>query len=237
MAECPEPGALVEQEIDRVLTQYRESTNLLGVMRAYLDQVDAALRSICVIPSFFDIDTAVGDQLTLIGKRLGFSRAHCVCVLPPVIGFTCGGTYTGPYTIVGACEGGSFLDCRETGTTTVNIDDDEVYRAILKARRYQFLGLYDADSLQAAAVAIWGATAQVHNLGLGRVVVSPGRELTDYEMTVRPAAFRALPIAPGIHVLTSDAVGTITGFGSGWGGACDSSEILCPVELHIYDCA
>jgi len=229
-------GDLVDEEIGKVLTQYRESDNLLGLIRAYLDEVADTIRSIYVIPSFFDLDTAIGDQLTLLGKRLGFPRCHCVCTLPPVIGFTCGGTYDGPYILVGACEGGSMLSCRETGTSTVCIDDDEMYRQMLKARRYQALGLYDADSLEAAAELIWGPTSQIISLGGGRVVVSPGRALAADEVLARPIAFRALPIAPGIKAMTSDATGMIVGFGEGWGGACDGSELLCPVDPHPYDC-
>lgn len=237
MTDCPDPGALVEQEINHVLTQYRESPNLLGLIRAYLRQVDEALRSICVIPSYFDLDTAVGDQLTLLGKRLGFPRCHCVCTVSPVFGFSCEGAYAGPYEIVGFCEGGTWINCRETGTSTICIDDDEVYRAILKARRYQALGLYDDESLEAAAGHVWGGNAQVISLGLGRVVVSPGRALTAYETMVRPIVFRALPIAPGVKALTSDATGPVFGFGGGWFGFCEDAEWLCPVDPHPFDCA
>src|SRR5690606_21915427 len=99
------------------------------------------------------------------------------------------------------------------------------YRGILKARRYQALGLYDADSLLAAARHIWGAKASVSNLGGGRVVVAPGRALTEIEQILFPVAFRALPIAPGITALTSDAVGPVAGFGAGWAGfSCDTGE-------------
>ena len=230
-------GAYVEQEIDRVLTQYRESPVLLGLLRIYLDQIEQALLVARGIPEYFDLDTAMGDQLTLLGKRLGFPRCHCVCTLPPVFGFDCGGSYTGPYEIVGLCEGGSWLACRETGTSTVCIDDDEMYRAFLRARRYQTLGLYDADSLQAAAEHIWGDTVQIHNLGGGRVVVSPGRALSADETVMRQIAFRVLPIAPGIQALTSDATGPIFGFGDGWYGFCDDAVWLCPADPHPYDCA
>lgn len=236
MADCPALGSLVEQEISRVLTQYRESPKLLGAMRVYLGQIEEVLLAVCAIPSYFDILDAVGDQLTLLGKRLGFPRCHCVCVLPPVFGFACDGDYDGPYQITGFCEEGSWLACRATGTTTICIDDDDAYRALLLARRYQALGLYDADSLEAAAEHVWGNTAQVHNLGGGRVVVAPGRALTSFEAMIRPIAFRALPIAPGVKALTSDATDLIFGFGAGWGGFCDGSEWLCPIDPPPYDC-
>lgn len=242
MIQCPAPKDMVEERIDRILTQYRESPNLLGVIRTLLEQAEAAAIAICSIPSFFDIETAVGDQLTLIGKRLGFPRCHCVCVLPPVFGFQCGDAYAGPYTIKGFCEVGSWINCRETGTSDVCIDDDEMYRGILMARRYQALGLFDADSLRAAARRVWGETASVSNLGRGRVVVAPGRALTGMEQLILPVAFRALPIAPGITALTSTAVGPVAGFGAGWAGFCSDTgepepQWLCPSDPHIYDCA
>lgn len=236
MTACPDIGQIVEAEIDRVATQYRESTKLLALMRAYLGQVEDVVRVVCSIPSFFDLDTAVGDQLTLLGKRLGFPRCHCGCVMPPVIGFACEGAYEGPYTLVGACEGGSLLSCRETGSSTICIDDDEQYRAILKARRYQMIGLYDIDSLNAAAQTVWGPAASAHNQGGGVVVVAPGRALSADETLLRSIVFRALPIAPGVKAMTSDAAGPIVGFGDGWGGACDGSEILCPIDPLTYDC-
>ena len=233
MTTCPETGALVEQEINRVATQYRESPNLLGLMRAYLSQVEEAIQATCAIPTFFDLDTAVGDQLTLLGKRLGFPRCHCVCDVAPVFGFGCG---TSPYEIVGFCEGGTWVGCRDTGTSTICIDDDEEYRGLLKARRYQALGLYDVASLQSAARHIWGAGASVSSLGGARVVVTPGRALTAYETQVRAVAFRALPIAPGIKALTSEATGPVFGFGEGWSGFCEEAQWLCPTDPYPYDC-
>ena len=141
------------------------------------------------------------------------------------------------YEIVGFCDDeGTWLGCRETGTSTLCLDDDEVYRSILKARRYQVLGLYDEGSLLAAAQHIWGETAQIVSLGGGQVVVSPGRALTTEEALVRPVAFRALPIAPGIKVLTSSASGPIFGFGEGWFGFCEDAVWLCPADPYPYDC-
>lgn len=267
MTECPSVGSLVEVEIDRVATQYRESPHLLGMMRAYLAQVEEAIRATCAIPSFFDIDSAIGDQLTLLGKRLGFPRCHCVCTIAPVFGFDCDGGYGGPYELVGFCEGGTWLACQDTGTSTICIDDDEIYRKLLKARRYQARGLYDIASLQAAADEIWGVPAyteylpqemigftlsgsqptliaerrtSVHSLGGGRVAVSPNRVLTPYELTILPIAFRALPFAPGIRplvALVDDVSAPTFGFGAGWGGFCQSSVWLCPQEIDIYTCS
>ncbi|MBY0252866.1 MAG: DUF2612 domain-containing protein [Methylobacterium organophilum] len=65
---------LVSRELGRVTTPYREAERFLAYVRGVLEQVQAVTRAVSAIPTFFDIDNAVGEQLTLVGKRLGFRR-------------------------------------------------------------------------------------------------------------------------------------------------------------------
>ncbi|MGO4672996.1 DUF2612 domain-containing protein [Bosea sp. 2YAB26] len=234
---CPVEGVLVEEEVNKVATQYREATKFLGLIRAYLAQSEDAAIKLCAVPDFFDIDTAVGDQLTIIGKWLGFPRCHCVCDAPAVFGFDCG-PYTGPFTIAGFCAPGStWLGCPPLGNSTLCIDDEETYRGMLKARRYQMLGLYDIASLQAAIRHVWGGTAQVADASVGSVILAPGRALTPHETAQLPIAFRVFPIAPGIRAMAHLGLGPIFGFGAGWSGFCEDAEFLCPTDPHTYTCA
>lgn len=69
-------SALVDARLSRVLTQYRESPNLLGVAGAYLSELTDVMDRADAIPSAFDMDTSTGDQLTIIGRWLGFPRTH-----------------------------------------------------------------------------------------------------------------------------------------------------------------
>lgn len=233
---CPAPGLLVERGIERIATQYREAPNLVGYMRAVLGLVEEAARTACAIPSFFDLDTAVGDQLTILGKRLGWPRCHCVCTAQPVYGVTCPGVAS-PVPIAGLCEDATFLACEEVGSGELCLHDDAVYRGYLKARRYQKLRLWDVASLQAAARHLWGPTAHVADGGTCRVVVAPGRALTARELMEVPLAFRVLPLAPGVKPLVHYGAGLIAGVGTGWGGLCDGSALMCPVDPRPYDCA
>lgn len=236
-AECPAPGELVEAEINKVATQYREASKFLDYMRACMGEVETALRATCAIPSFFDLDTAVGDQLTLLGKRLGWPRCHCVCDVAPVFGFDCGPNPLG-IPIVGFCEGGTWADCDEVGQGEICLSDDEVYRGYLRARRYQLLNLYDIGSLQAALRHVWGPTANVAHSGIGRVVLSPGRALTVDEVRQIPLAVRVSPVAPGIRAtLFLGGDDPIFGFGEGWAGFCEDSQWLCEVEANAYACS
>lgn len=234
--DCPNLSGFVEERMDRVLTQYRESPNLLALIRKDLEQIAESVVATCAIPSKFDILDAVGDQLTILGKLLGWPREHCICVPVPVFGFACG-TSTPNKPIAGLCEGGVWAGCDDAGSGTLRLDDDEVYRGYLLARRYQARKLWDIDSLQAAARHIWGSSATAISLGGARVAIQPGRTLTTLELIQVPVAFRVLPIAPGITPHISYQTGKVFGFGSGWGGLCESASWLCPEEVSPYTCA
>lgn len=217
---CIAPGELVEAGLNRVLTQYRESPNLLHLIRTHIGQVEAAYLSICDLPSYFDIFTAAGDQLTLIGKRLGFPRCHCVCQVQPVFGFDCD---TAPTLrpVVGFCEGGTWEGCGDDGISEICINDDEIYRAMLKVRRYQMLGRFGFADLTASIQTIYGPTARVMDGGGGQVVIAPLRLLTPSEMAMTKIVARVLPIAPGISTRWHFGDEPIFGFGTGWGGFCE----------------
>lgn len=176
-------GDIVSREFEKIPTQYREAWKLQAYMRAALEEVEAAAQVTARIPTFFDIDTAVGDQLTIIGKWLGFPRCHCICVPNPVFGFACVGPDAFPGPIVGFCEGGNWLGCDGGSLSEYCIGDDEVYRGFLKARRYQMLGLFDRESLVAALRHVWGLQAYILHADRCRVVVAPGRPLDTDEAT------------------------------------------------------
>lgn len=112
MTACPPPGRLVDDELGRIATQYREAERLIGYARAVLGQVEAAALDVCAIPSKFDLDTAVGHQLTLLGKRLGWPRKHARARLLPVYGIECEGDECETLQpIAGACEEATWEDC------------------------------------------------------------------------------------------------------------------------------
>jgi hypothetical protein len=221
---CPDPEQLVEAQVNRVLTQYRESPKFLHMLRTYLRKSVEVLSSLCVLPEMFDLDVAVGDQLTLLGERLGWPRCHCTCVTQPVFGFNCKGFYS-EYQMTGFCDASqTWLNCGPFSISEICIDDDELYRNFLRVRRYQMMSLYSIDSLTEAIQIFWGPTARVLDAGHGRVVITPGRHLEETELPFLQLYPRVLPIAPGIQVRFHFGVVGIFGFGTGWEGFCESER-------------
>lgn len=221
---CVKDFEAVEQRMNEVLTQYRESPKLLHLIRTYLRQAEIVDQAICNLSDWFDLDTAVGDQLTILGKRMGFPRLHCVCDVQPVFGFDCGDDLDST-NILGFCTGATWSDCSDGGLSFVSIADDEIYRAFLKARRYQIMAYFDRASLKAAIKELWGPTAMIMDSRNGRVVVAPGRDLTAAEMALIQLYPRVLPITLGVELRFHFGPLRVFGFGEGWGGFCDGEAV------------
>lgn len=218
---CPQDFEAVENRINRVLTQYRESPKLLHVIRTYLRQVEMAEQAICSLPDYFDIDTAIGEQLTLLGERMGFPRTHCVCEVQPVFGFDCDDDNQYGFSILGFCSDATWIECTDLGVSYITINDDELYRRFLKVRRYQMLAYFDRDNLVKAIREMWGPTALILDARNGRVVLAPGRPLEVGEQAVLQLYPRVLPIPLGIRVRFHFGSVNVFGFGDGWSGFCE----------------
>lgn len=230
---CVDQSTYREVRLDKVLTQYRESSNLLGMIGDALDQLHETYDSICDLPADFDILTATEAQLTLVGHRMGWPREHCVCELPPLFGFNCDGAVG----YKGLCEDAVWLACAEGMSSDVAILDDDLYRAQIMSRAYQLLGYYEEDSLKEAAHLIWGEDTHIIPR-LGGVIVWIARSLTTEEARLLPVNFRVLPIAPGITPYYFTGSDPVFGFGQGWGGLCEvDTRLMCPALVRPYDCA
>lgn len=268
---CVDPAELAEERIDRVLTQYRESPRLIFLLRTYLTKVAETALQVCDLPSQFDIDFAVGDQLTLVGKRLGWPRCHCVCDTAPVFGFDCPDEisirpvtgfgnrlsnrefgfcdedttagFNEPFKVTWqGCpepapdgpecdETSDWAEC-STGLSELCLSDDLTYRKFLQVRRYQALGLLDLESLEECLRIFFGPQAAVLHSGQGRVVVAPGRELSNTEVALLQLYPRVLPVALGIEVRFHFGDLRVFGFGSGWGGFCEPEVPTDDIHLR-----
>ncbi len=217
---CIDEDEFVEAGANRVLTQYRESPKLLHVIRTYVRQIANIHAAICDMPAYFDLQSSVGHQLTLVGKRMGFPRCHCVCDAQPVFGFACENE-PALGAIVGFCQDGSWEVCGEDGVSEICINDDEMYRKLLISRSYQMQARYGIEDLTAALQAIYGPTATVLDYGHGRVVLAPFRELSEDETAILQIIPRVLPIAPGIVTRWHFGTFKVFGFGEGWGSFCE----------------
>lgn len=223
---CPTKQEIVEARIDEVLTQYRESPNLLFLLRHYLGSVADIHLQVCDLPSYFDIETAVGDQLTILGRQLGWPRCHCVCDTTPAFGFECDGRIS-ITPLAGFCQPeSSWATCDTPGLSEICLVDDETYRAFLKVRRYQFLTMFDLNSLEEAARIFFGPQATVLHAVAGRVVIAPGRDLTNNEIALLQLYPRVMPIALGVQVRFHFGDVRVFGFGEGWGGLMEPDMVL-----------
>ncbi|EYR81374.1 DUF2612 domain-containing protein [Shinella sp. DD12] len=220
-------AAMEEERINRVLTQYRESPNLLGLIRAVLSELADVAERGDAIQSAFNIDTSVGDQLTMIGKWLGWPRTHCQGSRAKVFGFACeDDDCSVGYPVLGFCEGARFA-CDGAQFEEYTFEDDELYRRYLKARAVAINSAqtndYTRESLVAAATAMFGAECVIVKEGRAEIILCLTRFFTSDELQILHLAEHVLPIAPGVKLTWAHCDGAIFGFGAGWGEMCTSS--------------
>lgn len=230
MIECSSVDTLVEARIDRVWTQYRESEKLLAMMRAYLGQIAEVNLETCATIGHFELDTAVGDQLTIIGNALGWPRCHCRGQRRPVFGFECTDE-CGPPTVPigGFCE--AEWDCGN-GPDYVEFcfTDDDLYRGFVKARRWAVAGDYTHHGITMAARDVFGPNAVIYDDGEGVIEIAASRLLTNTEISIAHLYEQCLPIPPGVRLEINHSNGIPFGFGEGWGGFCDGAF---PVQITL----
>lgn len=263
---CPQDFEKVEERVDKILTQYRESPKLLHVIRTYLRQVELLMQGLCSLPEQFDLTTAVGEQLSIVGRRMGFPRSHCVCTTQPVFGFDCETEEDLP--VDGFCAEVTWVDCSDIGVSYVTIEDDDLYRKFLNARRYQITQRFDKPSFEEAIRCLWGEQSMIMDARNGEIVVGVGRQLSLSEQAVVQLYPRVLPTPLGVRIKLHFGSLRVFGFGDGWGGFCDGeasdgapiqtedllsiltewdeplladnigldSDWLCAVDVKPYDC-
>lgn len=220
-------AAMEEARINRILTQYRESPNLIGVIRAALSELADVAERGDAIKTAFDIDTSTGDQLTMIGKWLGWPRTHCQGSKAKVFGFACADDDCSVgYPVLGVCEGARFA-CRGAGYEEYTFEDDAIYRRYLKARAISINAArtldYSRDELVGAATDLFGHEVVIVKEGRGQIVLCMTRFFTSDELQILHMAREVLPVPPGVSLTWAHCDGAIYGIGSGWGEICTSS--------------
>lgn len=85
---CASPSNLVAAFKSRLAHNYIEGANINAVLDALLAQVEEFETSACTLLDNFDCDTAVGEQLDIIGLLVGLPRTVCAVYrgIPQVCG-------------------------------------------------------------------------------------------------------------------------------------------------------
>lgn len=206
--------------LERRIGQYVESDNLAAVLGTYLREMEPVRAALAELARVLDLDTAQGEALSLIGRRMGFPRTHCVSQSRPVFGFP---RPNGP--LPGEPEIGDLGDpatvwagSEAVGVGSITINDDAAYRRFLKARAVQLRSDYTVAALLRACVALFGPGVEIlGDTDRTVVVVLPAR-LDATARLWRPLYPRVLPIPPCVSVRfhERDPSLDLFGFGAGW---------------------
>lgn len=189
------------QSCDYSFPSIYHGTTVGDYIQARLDELacEANQGSTCGV---FDICTAEGEILTLIGNRLGWPREHCN-VRP--IEFSGNENATPPNQGAGPqnspVAGTSGLD----GSQNFVFSDDEQYRSFLKAaaikqRQRRSKQQYKVKSINEVIKSLWGDDAWIVQADDGVIGVSAGRDLTQQEIEILSLYDRIICVGAGIRL-------------------------------------
>lgn len=121
------------QAISRLLTQYREASNLIAYISAFTDESDQLETMFQDLLNDRWIDTAEGAQLDIIGLIVGQSRVVAAFQANPFFGFL-GSIGAGTFgTLADSGIGEVFITLSDTEFETGTLTDAE-YRIFIRAR-------------------------------------------------------------------------------------------------------
>lgn len=212
---------LVDERMARIATQYRESPNLRALIETYIDTLVAPANAICEM-TVFDIDTATGSSLTIIGNAMGWPRIHVAGQRPLVFGFECpDDCFNNAAYIGGFCDS---WDCDTTPAySSFEFTDDELYRGFLKSLVIRYDNDFSRTAVVEAAQALFGDGAGLLTETNGVVNVFTGRQVTTVERSIAHLYAQVVPVAHGVGFgLYETTNGSPFGFGDGWGEFCTS---------------
>lgn len=204
------PTTFVDERLGKVLTQYRESSNLLALIRNYLEPTVEFGNTLCAISDAWDIDTATGHQLTIIGNSLGWPRVHCEGLNLQVFGFQPG------FNLGGFGAVWDFPGDQKFGKFTFT--DDDLYRAFLKSLVIKLNGEHGQGAVREAAQILFGPDTDILYDRVGEISIYAERVLTATEISILHLYEQIMPVAPGVKLGIYQATnGQPFGFGAGWG--------------------
>ena len=125
---------LEQLSYDQLASEYKNSTNLIGHMNIQVKQQQELLDVFCSISEMLDVETAIGDQLDIIGRIVGIDILLVNAKEFEFFGFTGGLTNNlGFGDLFDNTVGGPFISFGQ-GTGSNIILNDEQYRILIKAK-------------------------------------------------------------------------------------------------------
>lgn len=208
---CPQhdPAAFRCEILDRVklLRPYMEAPLVSAYVDKLIDEAAVLRADIIELCSAFDVETATGQTLTLIGENAGWPRCHCNVRIKPYFGFSCG---SNPCVVAGGVSGfklGPFICEGPIPREDYCFEDDELYRGFIKAfaRKAQSNGT--VDDINASIRDLWGEDASVIDANYGTVLIGTGRVLTGEEVTLGELYRQVIPVANGMGLIILETLG------------------------------
>lgn len=198
---------MIEQYLDRLAFQFKDSENLKGMLTAHLTDYDSLSVSLEELLSDRYLDTAQGVQLDGVGEIVGLSRPSASTDIIGAFGFLGDDTSQGFGTLDDSDVGGNFVSL---GSTAQLIGDD-LYRILIKVKiQVNKTAMTNEDVIAMISFALDGASVRYILAENTKPTYEIGRILTTFEILV---ILPLIPVLIGIDEANYKTMHNDTPFG------------------------
>lgn len=147
---------MTAQDYTKLITsEHSQQPQFMALVELWTDTIGDITDLIDSMPSLFDLDTAIGAQLDVLGEWIGLSRTVGGILLVQFFGFGDDASALGFGELSDPSVGGRFYELGESSTSTAILPDPE-YRILLKAKILQNQWDGSAGEFQTALYSILG---------------------------------------------------------------------------------
>lgn len=185
---CSTSSNLIEAFLSRLSHVYQNGTNIRAFITAFLQQHEILEQNICQLLDNFNIDTAVGNQLDIVGLYVGLPRNICNVYRQLFFGFIKPNDDCCTDFNVGLCDGEFYCGNTSQRFRDYTFVDDAEYRKYIKAiiysqnfdgtlKQYERIVQYVFDDIDFNNVNSVGTT-RVLTHGGGMILIAVTADLT-----------------------------------------------------------
>jgi hypothetical protein len=178
-----------------ITSEHNTKPKFMALLDAVVNGIGATADVLLGMPAAFDLDTAVGNQLDIVGQWIGQSRSVSGVLTVGFFGFA-DDIVASPFgELTNPAIGGRFYELGASFSTTSVLQDPE-YRLVLRARIVRNQSDGTTADLQSALNFLFGTQAVITDTGnLSVTITIPGVDvtltqrslLTTFDLLPRPA--------------------------------------------------
>lgn len=177
--------------LNRITSEHNLKQNFMAMIATLCGGIGDMTAEVLSMPTLFDLDVAVGNQLDIVGEWVGQPRIVADVLTVAFFGFQDDEAALTFGELTNPSVGGVFYELGATYESTTTLSDSD-YRTIIRARIVRNQAQGQAVDIESALQYIFGVPCQIHDIGDWSLAIVVGAPITQ----TQEALLNTLDILP-----------------------------------------